>query len=131
MHGGECIRIVGTELPLDTYVCNRCDGNCNDCKSHVSRFTFQVLSFRLSASLELEADPETLEPDTRNSGSKGERRATEPVAAADSAIAEEGFMSSGGLDSQPSNDSVASVAPGAQEGRRPPQSFDTQTDGGD
>ena len=91
---------------MDTYVCNRCDGNCNGNKS-------VVLGFRLSASLELEADSETLEPDTRNSGSKGERRATEPVATADSAIVEEGFMSSGGLDSQPSNDSVASVACGA------------------
>ena len=79
----------------------------------VPSLTFQVSSFRLSENLEPEADPETLEPDTRNSGSKGERRATEPVAAADSAIAEEGFMSSGGLDSQPSNDSVASVACGA------------------
>lgn len=48
-----------------------------------------------------------------------------------SAIAEEAFMSSSGLDLQSSDDSVASVAPGAQEGRRPPQSFDTQTDGGD
>ncbi len=76
MHGGECIRIVGTELPLDTYVCNRCDGNCNGCKSHVSRFTFQILSFRLSASLEPETGREALNLnlETQNRSATDERR---------------------------------------------------------
>lgn len=75
---------------------------------HVSGFEFQVVRKLGTGSC-----PWNIEPDTRNSGSKGERRATEPVAAAEAAIAEEGFMSSGGLDSQSSNDSVASVACGA------------------
>ena len=85
-HGGECIRIVWIALQKGAYVCNRCDGNCIGDKSHVSGFVFRVLSFKLLESKEPETIHETVVPDTRNSGSKGERRAREAAATADQCL---------------------------------------------